>query len=47
MRRFLMIVAAAVALGGCAGKGFMQDRTGTKLEKSPCACGPLYGVRNG
>lgn len=45
MRNLIAILAVAAMLSGCAGKGFMGDRSGTKLEKSPCACGPLYGVR--
>lgn len=34
----ICICLLAAVLSGCAGLSMLPDSSGTKLEKSPCAC---------
>lgn len=36
--KILLTLAMSVALTGCAGFSMLPDSSGTKLQKSPCAC---------
>ncbi len=38
MKSLLTLIAAALLLSGCSGLSMLPDSSGTKLQKSPCAC---------